>query len=122
MRKPTRRVDHLLPAATRRVDRFEQMKARMAISIRPKDRQPTVGMNYVTTTDANTATRNVLINNVQITAAKFPSLDAAGSTAMDKLIRPFSTPGISINITFDRFLADMEIIQKSASVGCGDQE
>ncbi len=48
----------------------------MAVSIRPKGGQPTVGVIHVqATTDANTDTRNVLLSNVQITGTKFPSLD-----------------------------------------------
>ncbi|MGB8839333.1 MAG: hypothetical protein WCC67_21480 [Candidatus Acidiferrales bacterium] len=91
---------------------FKLVEARMAVSIRPKDGQPTVGVIYVqATTDANTETRNVLMSNVQITATKFPSLDAAGSAAMDRLVRSFLTPGASINISLDRLLADMEVIK-----------
>jgi hypothetical protein len=91
---------------------FKQLEARMAVSIRPKGGQPTVGVIYVqATTDANTDTRNVLLSNVQITETKFPSLDEAGSAAMDKLVRTFLTPGASINISLDRLLADMEVIK-----------
>ncbi|MFY9729271.1 MAG: hypothetical protein WAK24_01590, partial [Candidatus Acidiferrales bacterium] len=65
---------------------FKQLKARMAVSIRPKGGQPTVGVIYLqAATEANTDTRNVLLTNVQITETKFPSLDAAASAAMDKL-------------------------------------
>jgi hypothetical protein len=91
---------------------FKQLEARMAVSIRPKGGQPTVGVIYLqATTDANTETRNVLLSNVQITSTKFPSLDTAGSAAMDQLVRSFLTPGASINISLDRLLADMEVIK-----------
>ena len=91
---------------------FKQLEARMAVSIRPKGGQPTVGVVYIqATTDANTETRNVLLSNVQITSTKFPSLDAAGSAAMDQLVRSFLMPGASINISLDRLLADMEVIK-----------
>ncbi len=92
---------------------FRQLEARMAVSIRPKGGQPTVGVIYVQAKalDANTDTRNVLLTNVQITETKFPSLDAVGSAAMDKLVRTFLTPGASINISLDRLLADMEAIK-----------
>src|SRR6202040_2926281 len=88
---------------------FKQLEARMAVSIRPKGGHPTVGVIYVqAATDPNTDTRNVLLSNVQITETKFPSLDEAGSAAMDKLVRTFLTPGASINISLDRPLAGME--------------
>jgi hypothetical protein len=91
---------------------FKELYARMAVSIRPKDGQPTVGVIYVhAATDANTETRNVILSNVQISETKFPSLDEAGSAAMDKLVRTFLTPGASINISLDRLLADMEAIK-----------
>jgi len=91
---------------------FKELYARMAVSIRPKDGQPTVGVIYVhATTDANTETRNVILSNVQISETKFPSLDETGSAAMDKLVRTFLTPGASINISLDRLLADMEAIK-----------
>ena len=91
---------------------FKQLEARMAVSIRPKGGQPTVGVVYIqASTDANTETRNVLLSNVQITSTKFPSLDAAGSAAMDQLVRSFLMPGASINISLDRLLADMEVIK-----------
>ena len=91
---------------------FKLLEARMAVSIRPKGGQPTVGVIYIqATTDANTDTRNVLLTNVHITETKFPSLDEAGSAAMDKLVRTFLAPGASINISLDRLLADMEAIK-----------
>jgi hypothetical protein len=91
---------------------FKELEARMAVSIRPKGGQPTVGVIYIqATTDANTDTRNVLLKNVHITETKFPLLDETGSAAMDKLARTFLAPGASINISLDRLLADMEAIK-----------
>ena len=102
---------------------FKQLKARMAVSIRPKVGQPTVGVIYLqAATDANTDTRNVLLSNVQITETKFPSLDAAASAAMDKLVRTFLMPGASINISLDRLLADIEVLKNPPSLRCRSQK
>jgi len=91
---------------------FKQLEARMAVSVRPKGGQPTVGVIYIrATTDANTETRNVLMSNLQVTSTKFPSLDSAGAAAMDQLVKSFLTAGASINISLDRLLADMEAIK-----------
>ena len=100
------------------MDELKQLKARMAVSIRPKVGQPTVGVIYLqAATEANTDTRNVLLSNVQITETKFPSLDAAASAAMDKLVRTFLTPGASINISLDRLLADIEVLNNPPPSG-----
>jgi hypothetical protein len=66
---------------------YRQLDARMAVSVRQKTGQPTVGVVYLRArTDANLETRNVVLSHVEIISTKFPSLDQAGAAAMDKLV------------------------------------
>jgi hypothetical protein len=61
---------------------FRRLEARMAVSIKATAGQPTVGIVYLRgSTDANPETRNVVISKLEITATRFPSLDATGAAA-----------------------------------------
>lgn len=88
---------------------YRQLEARMAVSIRQKTGQPTVGVVYLRArTDANLDTRNVVLSQLEITSTKFPSLDQAGASAMDQLVKTFLSPNVTINISLDRLLAELE--------------
>ena len=88
---------------------FRQLDARMAVSIKQKTGESTVGVVYLRArTDANLDTRNVLLSQFQITSTKFPSLDEAGAAAMDQLVKTFLSPTATINISLDRLLAEVE--------------
>jgi hypothetical protein len=88
---------------------YRQLEARMAVSIRQKTGQPTVGVVYLRArTDANLDTRNVMLSQLEITSTKFPSLDQAGASAMDQLVKTFLSPNVTINISLDRLLAELE--------------
>lgn len=88
---------------------YRQLEARMAVSIKTKSGQPTVGVVHLRArTDANLDTRNVVLSHFEITSTKFPSLDEAGAAAMDQLVRTFLSPAATINISLDRLLAELE--------------
>ncbi len=88
---------------------FRQLDARMAVSIKQKTGEATVGVVYLRArTDANLDTRNVVLSQFQITSTKFPSLDQAGAAAMDQLVKTFLSPTTTINISLDRLLAELE--------------
>jgi hypothetical protein len=88
---------------------YRQLEARMAVSIRPKRGQPTVGVVYLRArTDANLDTRNVVLSQLEITSTRFPSLDEPSAAAMDQLVKTFLSPNVTINISLDRLLAELE--------------
>ena len=88
---------------------YRELVGRMAVSIRPKTGQPTVGVVYLRArTDANLDTRNVVLSQLEITSTRFPSLDQAGAEAMDQLVKTFLSPNVTINISLDRLLAELE--------------
>ncbi len=88
---------------------YRELVARMAVSIRPKTGQPTVGVVYLhARTDADLETRNVVLSRLEITSTRFPSLDQAGAAAMDQLVKTFLSPDVTINISLDRLLAELE--------------
>ncbi|MGB9435985.1 MAG: hypothetical protein WBQ89_27295, partial [Candidatus Acidiferrum sp.] len=88
---------------------FRQLDARMAVSIKQKAGQPTVGVVYLRArTDTNLDTRNVVLSQFQVTSTKFPSLDEAGAANMDQLVKTFLSPTATINISLDRLLAELE--------------
>lgn len=88
---------------------FRQLEARMAVSLKPAGGQPTLGVIYLRArTDADVDTRNVAISQLEITQVRFPSLDAAGASAMDQLVRTFLPPTTAMNISLDRLIASLE--------------
>jgi len=88
---------------------FRQLDARMAVSIKQKAGQPTVGVVYLRArTDTNLDTRNVVLSQFQVTSTKFPSLEEAGAANMDQLVKTFLSPTATINISLDRLLAELE--------------
>ena len=94
---------------------YRQLTARMAVSVRPKTGQPTVGVVYLQArTDANLETRNVVLSHLEIVESKFPSLDQAGAESMDQLVKTFLSPAAIINISLDRLLADLELNHQPA--------
>jgi hypothetical protein len=88
---------------------YRDLVARMAVSIQPKTGQPTVGVVYLRArTDANLETRNVVLSQLEITSTRFPSLDQAGAAAVDQLVKTFLSPNVTMNISLDRLLAELE--------------
>jgi hypothetical protein len=88
---------------------FRELDARMAVSIRTKTEQPTVGIVYLKArTDANLDTRNVVLSQFEVVSTKFPSLDQTGAATMDQLVKTFLSPTAVLNISLDRLLAELE--------------
>jgi hypothetical protein len=88
---------------------YRQIEMRMAVSIRAKTGQPTIGVVHLRArTDANLDTRNVVLSQLEITSTNFPSLDQAGAAAMDQLVKTFLSPNVNLNISLDRLLAEVE--------------
>jgi hypothetical protein len=88
---------------------FRQLDARMAVSIRTKTGQPTVGVVYLRArTDANLDTHNVVLSQLEVISTKFPSLDPTGAAAMDQLVKTFLSPAATLNISLERLLAELE--------------
>ena len=99
---------------------YRQLDARMAVSIKQKTGQPTVGVVYLRArTDANLETRNVVLSHVEIISTNFPSLDQAGVAAMDKLAKTFLSTDAVLNISLDRLLAEVEEKKQDATPAAG---
>ncbi len=88
---------------------FRQLDVRMAVSIKPKIGQATVGVVYMRArTDVNSDTRNVVLSQLEITSTRFPSIDPAGAPAMEQLVKTFLSPNVVLNISLDRLLAELD--------------
>jgi hypothetical protein len=88
---------------------YRELDARMAVSIKQKTGQTTVGVVYLRArTDANLDTRNVVLSQLEVTSTRFPSLDEASAAAMDQLVKTFLSPSAVMNISLDRLLAELE--------------
>jgi hypothetical protein len=88
---------------------YRELFARMAVSVKPKTGDATVGVVYLhARTDTNFTTRNVVLSQIEITDTKFPSLDPSSAAAMDQLVRTFLATGTTLDISLDRLLAEVE--------------
>src|SRR5580658_5855421 len=88
---------------------YRTLTARMAISVTPTGGQPTPGVVSIQArTDANKETRTVLISNIKVTDARFPSADAASNAKLEELVRTFFEPDNTITISLDRLTAEVE--------------
>jgi hypothetical protein len=88
---------------------YRTLDARMAISVTPVGGKPTPGVVSVQArTDANKETRIVLISNIKVIDARFPSADEAGATKLGELVRTFFKPDNTITISLDRLTAEVE--------------
>ncbi len=92
------------------------LNARVAIVVTPKGGQETPGIATLTgNTKVDLAGRTVFIDKLQISALKFPDLDAVASAPLEQLIRSIF-PGKAMTISLDRLMA---LIDKSAKVDKG---
>jgi len=88
---------------------YRILNARMAISVTPAGGKPTPGVVSIQArTDADKDTRNVVISDIKITDARFPSVDAAGDAKLGELVRTFFEPDKTISISLDRLTAEVE--------------
>jgi hypothetical protein len=78
---------------------FQQLDWRMAISIAPTGGKATVGaLAMHGWTSVNSETQMVLISNLTIKNAYFPSLDPASATQMQQLVATFLPPSVWISM------------------------
>jgi hypothetical protein len=88
---------------------YRTLNARMAISVTPAGGKPTPGVVSIQArTDADKETRIVVISDIKVTDARFPSMDAAGDAKLAELVRTFFGPDKNISISLDRLTAEVE--------------
>jgi hypothetical protein len=93
---------------------FQDLRARIAFTLTGKDGKPAVGIEELRgRTVANVENRTVLIDNIEITAVRFPSLSDLDAAAMEKLLRS-TFPGKPITVSLDRLIASVQISQENA--------
>ena len=88
---------------------YRQLEARMAILLTPAGGKPTPGVvSMRARTDANKDDRTVVISNIQLIDARFPSADAATATQLGALARSLMKTANTMTISLDRLLASVE--------------
>jgi hypothetical protein len=93
---------------------FRELRARLAFTLTGKDGKPAVGIEELRGhTVANVENRTVLIDNIEITAVRFPSLSDLDSAAMEKLLRS-TFPGKPFTVSLDRLIASVQMSQENA--------
>jgi hypothetical protein len=90
---------------------FRDLTADTAVSLTPKGGKPALGVvSWRATTLTDTQTRLVVINDIVLTSARFPSLDAERAAAMEQLLRT-TFPVAGMTISLDRMLAGFKLAQ-----------
>ncbi|HEY0791034.1 MAG TPA: hypothetical protein VGD78_08210 [Chthoniobacterales bacterium] len=91
---------------------FRELQARVAFTLTPKDGKTVVGIEELrgrTTADVNR--RTVLIDDIEIVAVRFPSLNGADAESMEKLLRT-TFPGRPMTVSLDRLIASVQTTQQ----------
>ena len=95
-------------------NKFRELTADTAVSITPKGGKPLLGVvSWRATTVTDTQARIVVIKDIQLTQARFPSLDADASAAMQRAVRN-TFPGTGMTIGLDRMLAGVKMALQPA--------
>ncbi len=95
-------------------NKFRELTSDTVISITPKGGKPVLGVvSWRATTVTDTQARIVVIKDIQLTQARFPSLDANASAAMERVVRA-TFPGTRMTIGLDRLLAGVKMAQEPA--------
>jgi hypothetical protein len=98
---------------------FRSLRARLAFVLTPKNGKPTVGIEELQgRTTANLASRTVLIDHIEITAVRFPSLSEAEATKMESLLKT-TFPGKPITVSLDRLIASVQAGQPQVKATVG---
>src|ERR1700722_19217012 len=88
---------------------YRTLDARMAIQVTPAGGKETPGVVSIQArTDANKDTRLVVISNIKLIDARFPSQDPAGAQQLSQLVRTFFAPEETMTISLDRLTAEVE--------------
>ncbi len=91
--------------------KFRDLTADTAVSLTPKGGKPALGVvSWRATTLTDTQARLVAINDIVLTSARFPSLDAEHSAAMEQLLRT-TFPVTAMTTSLDRMLAGFKLAQ-----------
>jgi hypothetical protein len=86
---------------------FRELRARLAFVLTPKDGKPIVGVEELKgRTAANVETRTVLIDNIEITAVRFPALSGDEGTEMGELLKA-TFPGKPLTVSLDRLITSV---------------
>jgi hypothetical protein len=92
---------------------FRELRARVAFTLSPKGGKPAVGIEELkgdTTTDLEK--RTVLINNIEITAVRFPSLFEDEAAKMETVLKS-NFPGKPLTVSLDRLIASVQSGQEN---------
>jgi hypothetical protein len=93
---------------------YRSLRARLAFVLTPKSGKPAVGIEELRgRTTANLQSRTVLIDQIEITAVRFPSLPEAEAAKMESLLKA-NFPGKPITVSLDRLIASVEASQPQA--------
>jgi hypothetical protein len=93
---------------------FRELRARLAFVLTPKDGKPTVGVEELKgRTTANVEARTVLIDNIEITAVRFPALSSDEETKMETLLKS-TFPGKPLTVSLDRLITSVQASQEKA--------
>jgi hypothetical protein len=93
---------------------FRELRARLAFVLTPKDGKPAVGVEELKgRTTANVETRTVLIDNIEITAVRFPALSGDEETKMEALLKS-TFPGKPLTVSLDRLITSVQASQEKA--------
>ncbi|MBV8098343.1 MAG: hypothetical protein JOZ31_04215 [Verrucomicrobia bacterium] len=93
---------------------FRELRARLAFVLTPKDGKPAVGVEELKgRTTANVETRTVLIDDIEITAVRFPALSDDEETKMEELLKS-TFPGKPLTVSLDRLITSVQASQEKA--------
>jgi hypothetical protein len=88
--------------------KYRVIIADTAIAVTPKGGQPTLGVvSWRANTIANLEKRVVVVKDIELMSARFPSLDTASATAIEQQVRHLY-PATGMTIGLDRLLAALE--------------
>jgi hypothetical protein len=93
---------------------FRELRARLAFVLTPKDGKPAVGVEELKgRTTANVEARTVQIDNIEITAVRFPALSSDEETKMEALLKS-TFPGKPLTVSLDRLITSIQASQEKA--------
>lgn len=93
---------------------YRLLKMRSAFALTPKGGKAVVGVAELEgVTVADMQARTVFIENLKITAVRFPALEPADAAAMEMTVKQVF-PGKSITVSLDRILAGLDATQQAA--------
>ena len=100
---------------------FTDLDFRFAVSVTPKGGKTVLGVVQMhAKTDVDVHARTVLLHDLAVTGAHFPSLDAAAAEKMTLLARTFLAPDKTVTISLDRLAASVEKPAAPAGVQMDD--